>query len=304
MVLNVSGRTDIVAFYMDWFMRRLEEGYVLVRNPFYENLVHRIDFCDVDVIVFCTKNPLPLIKRVEEIKIPFIVHVTLTPYEKDIEPNVPSKTSTIEAIRKLSHIIGKKRIFIRYDPIFLNDKYDLEYHLRAFKDIVERLDGYTTTIIVSFIDMYKNTINNMKDLNLATIKKSDKEAIGLSFSREASLHGMTVQTCAEEETLFEYGFIQNDCVTSELIENLSGVVIKDKWTARKSRTKHCNCIKMYDIGYYNTCSHLCKYCYANYDEKSVMFNKGLHDDESPLLIGNIKENDTIKKINNNNRKSK
>ena len=118
MILIVSGRTDIVAFYSDWFMNRYKEGFVDVRNPFNPKLVSRINFKNVDAINFCTKNPIPFLDKVREMKEPIIFHVTLTPYNKDIEPNVPPKRQIIEAIKKLSNIIGKNNLWVRYDPIF------------------------------------------------------------------------------------------------------------------------------------------------------------------------------------------
>lgn len=126
MILNVSGRTDIVAFYSNWFMNRLKEGYVLVRNPYYKTLVSKIYFKDVDAIVFCTKNPIPILDKLDDINIPFIFHVTLTPYKKDIEPNVPPKGLIINSIKKLSQKIGKDKLWIRYDPVFINDYYTVD----------------------------------------------------------------------------------------------------------------------------------------------------------------------------------
>ena len=105
MILNVSGRTDVVAFYTDWFMNRYREGFVDVRNPFNEKLVSRIYFEDVDAIMFCTKNPIPIVKCLKEIKKPILFHVTITPYKKEIENNVIDKTKIIEAVKKISNIV-------------------------------------------------------------------------------------------------------------------------------------------------------------------------------------------------------
>ena len=132
MILNVSGRTDVVAFYSKWFMNRYKEGFLDVRNPFYPKLVSRIYFKNVDLILFCTKNPLPIINDLEKIKIPILFHVTLTSYQKDIEPGVIPKGKVIEGIKKISKIIGKENIVVRYDPIFFSDKYNLEYHIKEF----------------------------------------------------------------------------------------------------------------------------------------------------------------------------
>lgn len=182
MILNVSGRTDIVAFYTEWFMNRYKEGYVDVRNPFYERLVSRIYFDDVDLIVFCSKNPLPIIPYIEKIDNPIIFNVTITPYHKDIEPNVPDKTDLINGVKKLSEILGKERIYIRYDPILLNKKYTVNYHIKAFSKLTKMLEGYIETIIISFVDEYKNVREHQQELNLVPFKNSDYEAIGKNFS--------------------------------------------------------------------------------------------------------------------------
>jgi hypothetical protein len=129
MVLFVSGRTDIIAFYTKWFLNRLNEGFVDVRKPFNPNLVSRINFNDVDLILFCTKNPIPIVNDLAKIQKPFLFHVTITPYKNDIEPYAPSKTKVIEAVKEISKQIGKENIVIRYDSIFISDKYHLK---RAF----------------------------------------------------------------------------------------------------------------------------------------------------------------------------
>ena len=179
MILNVSGRTDIVAFYMDWFIKRLEDGYVDVRNPFYPKQVNRIIINKetIDAIIFCTKNPLPLLKYIDKINYPFIVHITLTPYHKDIEPNVLDKKRIITAIKKISSIIGKERVIIRYDPIFFSEKYNLNYHKKAFKKVCEELKNYTSRIIVSFLDLKKNTLKNRRYLNMVALTKENMDSL-------------------------------------------------------------------------------------------------------------------------------
>ena len=292
MILNVSGRTDIIAFYCEWFMNRYKKGYIDVRNPFYNKQVSRINFSDVDAIMFCTKNPIPIVKHLQEITKPILFHVTLTPYKKDIEPNVPSKKEIIEAIKEISNIIGKDNLYIRYDPVFLSDKYNINYHIKAFDKMCSLLDGYVTNIIISFIDNYKNVQNNIKDLKLRKFAEKDFEQIGINFSRSASNHGMTVQTCFEERRLLEYGFIKRDCLGVELAYKLTGKTKFKKCKARRGNM--CNCVEMVDIGVYNSCKHFCKYCYANYDENRVIDNYHNHDPNSSLLIGHLASDDIIK----------
>lgn len=291
MILNVSGRTDIVAFYSKWFLNRLKEGYVDVRNPFNSNLVSRINFEDVDLIMFCTKNPIPIIDKLDDIKIPYIFHVTITPYKKDIEPNLPSKSDIIEAVKKISTTIGIENIYIRYDPIFISEKYNVEYHIKAFTKLCSLLKGYVKTIIVSFIDNYQNVRKNLPYLKYRSFTEEDYKLIGENFSKIAKNNNMVVQTCFEERNLTEYGFIKGECMSKELAFKLTGKTYK-KWQARKGSA--CNCVELVDIGVYNSCNHLCKYCYANYDESKVKININNHDINSSLLIGHINNNDIIK----------
>lgn len=288
MILNVSGRTDIVAFYTEWFMKRYQEGFVDVRNPFNPKLISRIYFSDVDAILFCTKNPLPILKYLKTIRQPIIFQVTLTPYKKDIEPFVPNKKEVIEGIKEISKILGREKVYVRYDPIFLSKKYNIEYHKKAFDRMCNLLEGSTEHIIVSFLDNYKNVRKNKNILNYQDFTEEDYKEIGVSFSKSARKHNMSVQTCFEEQNLTEYGFIKGECLSKELAFALTGKNYK-KWKARD-----CNCVEMVDIGDYNSCPHGCKYCYANYDETKVKSNIKKHDVNSTLLIGSRKEADVVK----------
>lgn len=290
MILNISGRTDIVAFYSHWLEKRLEEGYIDVRNPFNPKLVSRINIDDVDAILFCTKNPKPILKMLKKINKPIIFQITLTPYQKEIEPNVPSKHEIIDSIKEISKMIDKEYIYIRYDPIFLSHKYNLTYHKKAFQKMCELLDGCVNHIIISFLDEYKNVIKNKSIIQYRDFTKEDYKEIGLSFSSSAKKHHMTIQTCFEEETLVEYGFQKGECFSKELAYKLTGKTFKT-WKARKEGK--CNCAEMVDIGSYNSCSHFCKYCYANFDENLVFKNKSQHDPNSSMLIGHIMTDDKI-----------
>lgn len=288
MILNVSSRTDIIAFYEKWLIKRVEAGFVDVRNPFNPKLVNRINFSDVDLILFCTKNPIPILNDLNKIKIPYLFQITITPYKKDIEPNVPSKKEVIEAVKKISKAIGKENVSVRYDPIFLSEKYNIDYHIKAFKKLCMLLNGYIETIIVSFLDEYKNVLKNKNVLKYRKFTEEDYKIIGKNFSKIAKINKMKVQTCFEDRNLTEYGFTKGECLSHELAYRLTGKKYKS-WKARK-----CNCVEMVDIGVYNSCKHFCKYCYANYDEKIVNNNFKNHDVNSSLLIGNLEMDDIIK----------
>ena len=262
-----------------------------MRNPFYPKLVNRIKFDNVDLIMFCTKNPLPIIPYLKKINKPILFHVTITPYKKDIEPNVIDKSKVIESVREISKIIGKENVVVRYDPIFISSNYNLDYHKKAFKKICELLNGYVEKIIVSFLDDCKNVKRNRFTLKYRKLEESDYQELGTSFSKIAHDNEMIVQTCFEERNLLEYGFSKGECLSHELAFKLTGKTYKT-WSARSG--KLCKCVEMVDVGYYNSCTHFCKYCYANYDEKVVNKNVLKHNPNSSLLIGEIENDDIIK----------
>ena len=291
MILFASGRTDIPAFYSNWFINRVEAGFVDVRNPFNQKLVSRIYFSDVDLIMFCSKNPLPMINKLDILKVPVLFHVTITSYGKDVEPNIPDKRLIIEVVKKLSLVLGIDNVVVRYDPIFLSDKYNVDYHIRAFDKLCKNLNGYVNKIIVSFMDEYKNVRSNKNILKYRAFTREDYKKIGEAFSKSAHDNGMSVQTCFEDEDLTQYGFVKGECLSHELAYILTGKKFK---SSNVRKEKKCECVQMVDIGDYNSCMHMCKYCYANYDEKAVSSNFERHDDNSSLLIGSIQSDDVIK----------
>ena len=291
MILFVSGRTDIQAFYSNWFINRVKAGFVDVRNPFNQNLVSRIYFSDVDLIMFCSKNPLPMINKLDTLNVPVLFHVTITPYSKDVEPNIPDKRLIIEGVKKLSLVLGIDNVVVRYDPIFLSDKYNVDYHIKAFDKLCKNLNGYVNKIIVSFMDEYKNVRNNKNILKYRAFTREDYKKIGEAFSKSAMDNGMSVQTCFEDEDLTQYGFVKGECLSHELAYILTGKKFK---SSNVRKEKKCECVQMVDIGDYNSCMHMCKYCYANYDEKMVSSNFKRHDDNSSLLIGSNQSDDVIK----------
>lgn len=291
MILFASGRTDIPAFYSNWFINRVKVGFVDVRNPFNQKLVSRIYFSDVDMIMFCSKNPLPMINKLDILKVPVLFHVTITPYSKDVEPNIPDKRLIIEGVKKLSLVLGIDNVVVRYDPIFLSDKYNVDYHIRAFDKLCKNLNGYVNKIIVSFMDEYKNVRSNKNILKYRAFTREDYKKIGEAFSKSAYDNGMSVQTCFEDNDLTQYGFVKGECLSHELAYILTGKKFK---SSNVRKEKKCVCVQMVDIGDYNSCMHMCKYCYANYDEKAVSNNFERHDDNSSLLIGSIQRDDVIK----------
>ena len=292
MIINTGQRTDIPAFYAEWFANRLKEGFVCVRNPYNPNQVsrYRLDPAVVDVIGFCTKNPAPMFPYMELLKAyGQYWFVTITPYGRDIEPNVPDKHQLIEDFKTLSNIVGINSIGWRFDPVFISERYGEEYHIRAFEQIAAALDGYTETAVISFIDLYPKVRRNFPEVQEVT--KEQRIRLGKEFIRIASAHGMTVKPCAEGDELAAYGADCSGCMRIRDYEKAIGMHLNAP--KRKGARAECACYLSCDIGAYNTCKHLCRYCYANADISEVLAQSRMHDPKSPFLIGSYMDGDVI-----------
>ena len=292
MILNTGSRTDIPAFYSTWFYNRIKEGYVCTRNPYNPKQVRRYQINPdvVDILSFCTKNPAPMLERIHELDaFRQFWFVTLTPYGKDIDPNVPDKHLIITEIQQLSQIAGKHAVGWRYDPIFINQKYSIDYHLRAFQTICDQLQGYISFCVISFIDLYAKTKKNFPDVQ--EVSPAQQAFLAKRMSAIASAHGIPIRACCESPSLQKYGIITDGCMTKQVLEAATGcqLIVPKKSAARAQ----CTCLLGDDIGMYNTCGHGCLYCYANYDNNTVRSNMKKHDPDSPFLIGNYKKDDII-----------
>ncbi len=292
MIINTGQRTDIPAFYAEWFANRLKEGFVCVRNPYNPNLVsrYRLNPAVVDVIGFCTKNPAPMFPYMELLKgYGQYWFVTVTPYGRDIEPNVPDKHLLLENFRQLSDIVGVNSVGWRYDPIFISDRYTVEYHLRAFEQIASALEGYTNTAVISFIDLYPKVRCNFPEVH--EVPKENRILLGKAFIEIAGAHGMTLKPCAEGNELAAYGADCGGCMRIGDYEKAIGKRLNAP--KKKGARAECACYLSCDIGAYNTCRHFCKYCYANAEPQKVLEQSRQHNPESPFLIGDYREDDKI-----------
>ena len=292
MIIQTGSRTDIPAFYADWFANRLKEGFVYVRNPYNMTDITKyvLNPSVVDIICFCSKNPKPMLKYLDLLK-PYGMYwyVTITGYGRDIEPNVPAIQDVVETFKRLSEFAGVDSMGWRYDPIFLDDKYTKDYHLEKFEEIASALDGYTQTAVISFIDIYQKVKKNFPEAK--PLEKADRMYLGEKMAQIAKDHGMTLRPCAEGNELEAFGADCSGCMTQAMYEK--AVHNSMNFPKVKNARASCSCYLANDIGMYNTCLHMCRYCYANYDAKTVMDNNENHDPLSPLLIGHVRPEDEI-----------
>lgn len=288
MIINLGSRTDIPAFFSEWFYNRVDEGFVCVRNPYYQEQVTKyiLDPKVVDCLVFCTKNPQPMLDKLDKIsEFGQLWFVTITPYGKDIEPYVPDVNDVLDSFKKLSDAVGAEKIIWRYDPIFVNEGYSIERHIEEFSNMAQKLNGYTQECIISFIDLYEKTKKNFKGVR--AVKLFEKEFLAQNFSDIAFRNNMKLKTCAEGVEFAKYGIDIDGCITKKVIER---AIAKRLNIPKLSQARQeCNCILGNDIGVYNTCRHGCLYCYANYDSVAVKNNLKKHDPTSPFLIGNYQK---------------
>lgn len=295
MILSASRRTDIPTYYSAWFLNRVREGHVYVRNPMNARQISRISLSPdvVDGIVFWTKNPLPMLDKLDGLRdYTYYFQFTLTSYGRDVESNVPSKNDVIiPAFQRLADLIGPERVIWRYDPIFLTETYTPEYHMRYFEKLVRRLAPYTQKCTISFLDSYKKIERNMAALRQTVLTGEQQSRLASGLAEIAHSHGLRLDACAEEDALCQYGIDRARCIDGQLFEHLLHCPLSAK--KDKNQRSQCGCVASVDIGAYNTCGNGCRYCYANHSESSVQANRRRHVPDSPLLIGEVGEGDVV-----------
>jgi len=257
-------------------------------------MVSKISFSKeaIDCIVFWTKDPSKILKKIDKLNSyvkNYYFQITVNGYPKEIEKNVPPLETAINSFIDLSKKIGKEKVIWRYDPIILSDEFDAAYHIEKFNEIAEKLNRYTKRCVISFLDIYSRTAENLSHVNYKDISESDMRDIGkkISESIKENKYNFEVYTCSEKVNLEEYGIKNGKCIDDKLISEIFNIDISDK--KDKSQREECGCVKSRDIGAYNTCGNGCLYCYANFNDALRAKNIELHDPDSPLIFGVIDE---------------
>lgn len=304
MILSVSRRTDIPNFYSDWFYERIKAGFVYVSNPRNPSQVSRVELSPeiVDCIVFWTKNPEPMMRRINELAAyRYYFQFTLTGYGKDMEPGIPDKWSyMIPVFQKLAGHLGEKGIVWRYDPVIFSKWHTPEWHLETFRCIAEKLCGYTERVVISFVDDYAGIRKNMARLEVMDLAGERLLAWAARMSAIAQENGMAIYTCAEHADLSAAGIRHGCCIDAAMVEQVAGCkmeLLKDK-----HQRSDCGCMESIDIGVYHTCPNGCVYCYANRGT-GTGGAAALYDVRSPALCRELKEdrNIPVKKVKSQKR---
>jgi len=267
----------------------------MVQNPMNPLMISKISLERkvIDCIVFWTKNPGNLLKyldKLESYKYYFLF--TITAYGNDLERFLPSKDRVIDTFIELARLIGKERLVWRYDPIIFTDRMGIEFHRNRFSYICGRLAGSTERCIISFLDMYHKCKRNLAGFEIKEISQQEMlETAGILYEI-ASQYNIEVVSCAEEPDFSSVGVRAGQCIDPVLVERLCGYPVEG--VKDKNQRKACGCIESIDIGAYNSCNHICLYCYANTDAKKVKENMRIHFPDSPLLLGQVPEGENIR----------
>jgi hypothetical protein len=296
MILSASRRTDIPAYYSEWFINRLQVGYVLARNPMNHTQVSKITLSPdtIDCIVFWTKDPANILDKLpllDEMGFKYYFQFTITPYGKEIESNLRDKSEIIKTFIQLSKIIGKDKVLWRYDPIILNDSLTITYHSEMFETLCSMLTNYTNFCTISFVDMYSKLDKALKGKLIREITESEMLQLATIFSETGRKYNLKLRTCSEKIDFSNYGIHPASCIDKSTVEEVCGYKI-DSRSDTNQRTG-CGCIQSIDIGAYNTCKNGCVYCYANYSDSAVKNNCNKHNPCSDVFIGTAEADEKI-----------
>ena len=294
MIISISRRTDIPAFYSDWFFRRVQEGFVLVRNPWNTHQVSRVSLLagDVDGLVFWSKNPEPMFDRLHLLSdYTYYFQWTVTGYGAEVEKGLPSKRAVVlPAFERLAGLIGPERIRWRYDPIFFSREYTADRHRRVFEALARRLATCTRSCTISFLDFYRNTEKAMDGLGAYLPGPEERARLARDLADIARAQGLKLDACAEMD-LESRGIPHAHCIDGNFLGHLKGMPLEVE--RDKGQRPGCGCSASIDIGVYDTCLHSCRYCYAHTSEQRLRANVSGYDPESPMLVGNVVSGDRI-----------
>jgi hypothetical protein len=290
MIISASRRTDIPAFYSDWLLNRLREGFALVRNPFNPLQVSRVslDARVVDCLVFWTKNPallLPRLNEIDRLGHRYFFQFTLTACDRNLEKHLPEKAKRLAAFRRLAERIGPERVLWRFDPILFIRTRGPDAVLAEFADLAKQLHPFTRQCTISFLSLYEKCKRNLRGVDLLTLDEREKTHFVRQLTAIAGQYAISLKACCDPFLQEQCGIEAARCIDDQRVAAILGQPVRIP--KDKGQRPGCGCAASIDIGAYNTCPHGCRYCYANVSERAVAANRAAHDPKSPLLTGTL-----------------
>ena len=299
-IISASRATDIPAFYSDWLIKRFENGYVVKINPYDRSRISYISLEKVKAIVFWSKNPKPLIDKLDFFdrqNISYYFQFTLNDYKKEnLEPGIPELSKRIDTFKRLSERIGKEKVVWRFDPLIKTDITSYEELLERIMKIAEDIAPFTNKLVFSFaeIESYRKVrraFNSRKDLfskppeyyQAAEDDKIDfvKKLSAVIPELKKMNQDFEIVSCADSIDYSAYGILPNRCIDDELLLKISDdeelhrflrpSLFRDEYYLKdRGQRKNCGCVVSRDIGAYDSCPHFCLYCYANSSKEAVL----------------------------------
>ncbi len=290
-IISASRRTDIPAFYAEWFNRRLRAGTVFVRQP-YSGKYAAVSLApgDVGAFVFWSKNYAPLLSRLEQVEQTaknLYFHFTITG-NRDLEPDVPDPCDAIRDYLYLCRRYSPEQVVWRFDPLCVTDKLTIEIHEERFRFCAERLQGAVQRCIISFVHPYKKVLANMMkqtDHRLADLSPLQKQEYARRLAARAQHFGIRLYACSNDDLRCD-AIGKAACIDGK---HLSGLFQAEFDARPAALRKECACTKSIDIGAYDTCAHGCLYCYANTDKDRARTAALMHDPAWNALNGHVEE---------------
>lgn len=280
-VISASRRTDIPAFYADWFVNRLRAGKAYVQNP-YSRKMSSVSLRpeDVSAIVFWSKNYAPLLEKlttIERTTKNLFFHFTITA-NQELEPNVPGYKDAIGDYRYLVERYSPEQLVWRYDPVCITGKLSFEMHEERFVRCAELLRGFAARCIISFAHPYKKVLLNMGKYSghlLAELSNEQKKEYAVRLARRAASYGITLFACCNDYLLSDT-IKKASCIDGRHLSNIFHALIDTRPALTR---KECACTRSVDIGAYDTCAHGCVYCYATADKNKALEARQRHNSE-------------------------
>lgn len=290
MIVSASYRTDIPAFYAEWFLRRLDEGFALVRNP-YSAQMYRVDLRPQRVtgFVFWTRNFGPLLEHLDRLRAfgrPFVVQFTITDYPRQIEPAVIPAEKAVAQMHRLAREVHPLCPVWRYDPVLFTSLTPPEFHEQNFARLAAALEGAADEAVISFAQIYAKSRRNLDGaarrhgFTWADPPDEAKRELAARLARLARDHGMRLTVCSQPHLLAS-GAEEARCVDVRRLARISGEPLE---VPLKGNRPGCACHESRDIGEYDTCPHGCLYCYAVRHRRVALARYRAHDPASPSLL--------------------
>lgn len=275
-VISASRRTDLVAFFPDWFASVLKKGEAEVHGP--SGYSYTVDLSPdvVHTIVLWSKNFANVIENHCGLKDMLLkysqlyCHFTITGLGGTfVERGAPDYRTSLSQLEDLVDIVGMpERIAVRFDPVvYWKEGQDERSNLPIFEEIAPVLQRKgIQRIRISFAQWYKKAVRRAAKHGFQYVDPPNEQKLrdARAVVHVAQDSGLQLFSCSQD-FLTEIPEIRpSSCIDGLLLQSLHPE--REALSTKKDKTQRaeCRCTESTDIGSYTQfCPHCCLYCYAN-----------------------------------------